>query len=270
MIAHLINTDAGNRGTLRVYLDYRRNNPDFLRDSAKMLLDNYERVLIITGFPIPPTMRAETDGPPGALAIARAVENLGGRAEVLTYQEVREALDRFHLSFVEGPDVSDYSLVVAVETPGRGKDGRYYSMTGAEITRGTFDRAILEARDAGIPTIGIGDGGNEAGMGKIRELVERHVPRGRKIASTVETDGLVLSAVSNWGAYGLVAQASLEFGRKLIPDWKEGEVIRTISRSGLIDGVTRNQTPTVDGISLRIHEGIVELLNALLEESMGG
>ncbi|MBP1912127.1 hypothetical protein J2747_001420 [Thermococcus stetteri] len=29
MIAHLINTDVGNRGVLRVYLDYRRENPNF-------------------------------------------------------------------------------------------------------------------------------------------------------------------------------------------------------------------------------------------------
>jgi len=268
MIAHLINTDVGKRGVLWLYLDYRRLNPDFLHNSARMFLDNYERVLLITGFPIPPKMRAETDGPPGALAIAKAVETLGGRAEILTYPEVRHALEPFRLDFVDEPDIENYSLVIAVETPGRARDGKYYSMSGLEITRETFDWAVLKADELGIPTIGIGDGGNEAGMGRIRDLVSRHVPHGEKIASVVETEELLLSAVSNWGAYGLVAQASVEFGRKLLPDWDERTIIRMMSKLGLIDGVSKTQTPTVDGIGLDVHERIVELLNALVHEAL--
>lgn len=268
MIAHLINTDVGNRGVLRVYLDYRRESPNFLHNSAKIFLNNYGRTLVVTGFPIPPAMKAETDGPPGALAIVKAVEALGGRAEILTYPEVRKALEPFRPGFVDDPAVENYSLVVAVETPGRAKDGSYYSMSGLEITRKTFDRIILEAKELGVPTIGIGDGGNEAGMGKIRDLVEKHVPHGERIASTVETDGLILSAVSNWGAYGLIAQASLEFGKNLLSRWDERAVVETVSSLGLIDGVTKTQTPTVDGISLEVHERIVELLNALVDEGL--
>ncbi|NJE09898.1 glutamate cyclase domain-containing protein [Thermococcus sp. MAR1] len=268
MIAHLINTDAGNRGVLRVYIDYRRENPDFLHNSAKMFLDNYERVLVITGFPIPPMMHAETDGPPGALALVKAIETLGGTAEVLTYPEVKTALEPFGIRFTDEPEIEDYSLVVAVETPGRTIDGRYYSMSGMEITRETFDWAVLRARELGVPTIGIGDGGNEAGMGKIRDLVVKHVPYGERIASVVETDELILSAVSNWGAYGLVAQASIEFGKELLPGWDEKTIVRIISKFGLIDGVSKTQTPTVDGISLNVHEKIVELLNALVGETL--
>ncbi|KUH32829.1 hypothetical protein APY94_08580 [Thermococcus celericrescens] len=268
MIAHLINTDVGNRGVLRVYLDYRRENPNFLHNSAKLFLDNYERVLIVTGFPIPPEMRAETDGPPGTLALAKAVETLGGTAEVLTYPEVKTALEPFGIRFTDGPEIGDYSLVIAVETPGRAADGRYYSMSAMEITREAFDWAVLRARDIGVPTIGIGDGGNEAGMGNIRALVSRYMPHGEKIASTVETDELILSAVSNWGAYGLVAQASIEFGRELLPGWDEKTIVRIISKLGLIDGVSKTQTPTVDGISLDIHDRIVELLNAVVNEAL--
>jgi hypothetical protein len=158
--------------------------------------------------------------------------------------------------------------VIAVETPGRAADGRYYSMSAMEITRETFDWAVLRARDIGVPTIGIGDGGNEAGMGNIRDLVVRYVPHGERIASTVETDELILSAVSNWGAYGLVAQASIEFGRELLPGWDEKTIVRIISKLGLIDGVSKTQTPTVDGISLDIHDRIVELLNAVVNEAL--
>lgn len=268
MIAHLINTDVGNRGVLRLYLEYRRERPDFLIRAARLLLNNNERVLLVTGFPIPPAMRAETDGPPGALALYRAVERLGGTAEILTYPEVREALRPFRVRFAEKPEVSEYSLVVAIETPGRAADGKYYSMGGMEITRETFDRVVIEARELGVPTIGIGDGGNEAGMGKIKELVERYVPLGRKIASVVETDELVLSAVSNWGAYGLLAELSMIIGENLLNGWDDAEVVDVLKRNGIIDGVTKRAERSVDGIDIRLHRMIVNLINSLIRQKI--
>lgn len=45
------------------------------------------------------------------------------------------ALRPFGVTFARDGDVSEYSLVVAIETPGRAADGRYYSMSGMEITR---------------------------------------------------------------------------------------------------------------------------------------
>ncbi len=270
MIAHLINTDVGRRGVLRLYLEYRRDNFNFLQKSARLLLDNCERTLIITGFGVPPHFIPETDGPPGALAIYRAVEALGGRAEILTYPEVEKAMEPLHVEFVRKPEPEDYSLVVAVETPGRAEDGKYYSMSGVEVKREGFDEKVMNARDAGIPTIGIGDGGNEVGMGNIHGLIKRHIPHGERIASTVEVDGLVLSAVSNWGAYGLVAEASVETGKNLLRDWNEGAVVQLLTKGGLIDGVTKRREPSVDGIDLKVHEAIVELLKAILDESLGG
>ncbi len=268
MIAHIINTDVGGRGVLPLYLEYRRKNFNFLRDSAKLLLDNYERVLIITGFAVPPQFIPETDGPPGAFAIYQAVKMLGGRAEILTYPEVEEAMEPLHVNFAREPKVEDYSLVVAVETPGRARDGKYYSMSGVEVKRGGLDHAVMAAKNIGIPTIGIGDGGNEAGMGNIHELVMRCIPHGEKIASTVEVDGLVLSAVSNWGAYGLVAEASLEAGKNLLGDWDEGAIVKLLADRGLIDGVTKEREPSVDGINLKVHKSIVELLKALIDGAL--
>ncbi|WP_297464155.1 glutamate cyclase domain-containing protein [Thermococcus sp.] len=264
MIAHLINTDAGDRGLLPVYLDYRKRNPGFLTSSVETFLNNLERILIITGFPIPPSMTPETDGPPGAVALAGAVELLGGRAEILTYPEVMNALRPFGINFVKSPDVGRYSLVIAVETPGRAADGKYYSMRGLEIGRESFDGTVIEARELGIPTIGIGDGGNEAGMGRIRELIERYVPHGEKIASVVETDELILSAVSNWGAYGLVALASMKTGRNLLENWDERAIIGSLVERGLVDGVTGERKLGVDGIPVEIHATLVGLLQEIV------
>ena len=268
MIAHLINTDVGGRGILRVYLDYRRRCFDFLTKAASKFLENLSRVLIVTGFPIPPAQIPETDGPPGALAVALAVEKLGGRADVLTYPEIREALTEFWDSFVERPRLSRYSLVIAIETPGRSADGRYYSMSGLEVKREVFDGVVLEARRLGIPTIGIGDGGNEAGMGKVRDLVIRYIPHGEKIASVIETDELITSAVSNWGAYGLIAEASLIGAENLLRGFDEVEIVEALAEAGIIDGVTKRAGVSVDGIGMEVHRKIAGLIESIIEQKI--
>ncbi|MBP1912250.1 glutamate cyclase domain-containing protein [Thermococcus stetteri] len=270
MIAHLVNTDVGSRGIGRLYLDYRTRNFHFLEDAAETFLNNLERTLIITGFPIPPSMTPETDGPPGALAVEKAVEKLGGRAEVLSYPEVMEALRPFGIPFAGYVDVSRYSLVVAVETPGRAVDGRYYSMSGMEITREAFDGLVIDARDYGIPTIAVGDGGNEAGMGNVRDLIEIYIPLGEKIASVVEADHLITAGVSNWGAYGLVAQASIIAGTNLLADWEEEMVVKALAGAELIDGVRKKPSESVDGIGLEVHREVVGLLKALVNDALGG
>jgi hypothetical protein len=270
MIAHLINTDVGSRGIGRLYIDYRLRNSNFLEEAAEAFLNNLERTLIVTGFPIPPLMIPETDGPPGALALAKAVENLGGKAEVLSYRKVLEALKPFGVSGTQDIDITRYSLVIAVETPGRAIDGRYYSMSGMEIAGETFDSLILEARQYGIPTIAIGDGGNEAGMGNVRDLVELYIPLGEKIGSVVEVDHLITAGVSNWGAYGLIAQASILAGTNLLLGWNAVKVVRSLIKGGLIDGVRKKPLESVDGIGLEVHTEIVELLKALVNDALGG
>jgi hypothetical protein len=57
-------------------------------------------------------------------------------------------------------------------------------------------------------TIGVGDGGNEIGMGRVRERLAGEGELIARIASVVSVDHLVVAGVSNWGAYGIVAQRS--------------------------------------------------------------
>ena len=271
MIAHLINTDVGNRGMLRVYLDYRKSNFDFLKNSAEILLDA-ERVLLVTGFPVPPEGIPETDGPPGTLALYRALAEVGKSPEILTQESVKAAMmsigKAFPLRFSDG-DVSKYDAVVFVETPGRASDGNHYSMSGLRVEGETFDWVAEEAGLYGIPTVGIGDGGNEIGMGKVRELVERYVPNGKKIATVVETDELVVSAVSNWGAYGLVAELSLKTEKNLLKGWEEEFVVRVLVKAGLIDGVSKKREVSVDGIPMRIHRSVLETLEGYVDWRLG-
>ncbi len=61
--------------------------------------------------------------------------------------------------------------------------------------------ALFLRRRSGTVTIGVGDGGNEIGMGRVRARVVRDVPNGAKIASVVRTDHLMVAGISNWGAW---------------------------------------------------------------------
>src|SRR5262249_41806717 len=87
---------------------------------------------------------------------------------------------------------------------------RCHTMRGLDITtrmapaERLFEGIKQHAPD--VTTIGIGDGGNEIGMGKIPwEVIRRNIPGGGLVACRVPTDRLIVCGVSNWGAYGLAA-----------------------------------------------------------------
>ncbi|AEH24978.1 glutamate cyclase domain-containing protein [Pyrococcus yayanosii] len=263
MIAHLIATDVGGRGIGRIYPEYRVREGDYLERAAQLVLKNLKRILIVADFPIPPTMLPETDGPPGALALAFAIEELGGRADILTGERTAKAISRFYEHVkTELPNPSRYSLLISVETPGRARDGRYYSMSGLEIKVRPYDGLFIEARRLGIPTIGVGDGGNEIGMGKIRGLIDD------RFASVVETKELIIAGVSNWGAYGLVGQLSLMEGRGLLGDFNEEIILKALVEEGLIDGILKRPALSVDGLSLELHTRFLGLLQAIVKAKL--
>ena len=105
-----------------------------------------------------------------------------------------------------------------------------------------------------VRTIGIGDGGNEIGMGKIpHETIVKNIPNGDLIHCRVPTDHLIVAGVSNWGAYALAAGVYVLRGVKppadLFDPDREREILEVMVREGpLVDGVTGKQTATVDGL----------------------
>src|SRR5262249_2075095 len=98
--------------------------------------------------------------------------------------------------------------LIALERVGPGRDGRCRNMRGLDLTDQTtpihlsFEDAAR--RTPPLVTIGIGDGGNEIGMGKIPpEMIAHNILHGERIACRVPTDHLIVAGVSNWGAYAL-------------------------------------------------------------------
>jgi hypothetical protein len=285
-IRDIIQEDVGGRGL--------RSDPNdnlitaFPRDFATACRSIAETpnpmVVVLTGFYIaaadPPC--GETDGPLGALFLARALPPLGIRVGLQTDPFCRRALeaglaacgssvpvqtippashpwDTFlevdWSGFVEREGLTH---LVAIERVGPATDGRCYSMRGRAITEFTNPAHLIVedlAKRPGITTIGIGDGGNEIGMGKLpRDTIARNIPNGEMIACRVPTDHLIVAGVSNWGAYALAAGVALLRGQRLDPLLfdldRERELLQVMVDEGpLVDGMTLQRITQVDGFT---------------------
>jgi hypothetical protein len=265
---------------------------------------------IVTGFYIahaePPC--CETDGPLGALFLARALMPLRVGVMLLADPLCVRALDvgLIHCGMgrltgenpaiaippashpwedwmkVEWEDFLKYERVthlIAVERVGPSRhDGRCYSMRGRDITAFTNPAHLLfeDAARRRLPTIGIGDGGNEIGMGKIpAEVLERNIPGGGRIACRVPTDSLIVAGVSNWGAYGLAAGVRLLRGAphdaELFDPAREQELLRLmVERGPLVDGVSGRREATVDGLAWDRYAQVLQELDRILRSQGTG
>jgi hypothetical protein len=148
---------------------------------------------------------------------------------------------------------------------------RCHNMRGRDVTAHHGDLAApFEVRPQGLTTIGIGDGGNEVGMGKVPwDVVRRNIPDGGRIACRVPTDHLIVAGVSNWGAYALAAGVRLLRGAPHDPGlWDvEGErelLELLVERGPLVDGTTGRQIAQVDGLPFHRYAEVLDRLGHLL------
>jgi len=238
---------------------------------------------IITGFFIPDAdpPSAETDGPPGAAHLAAAFAGARVPVRLATDEPCAGAVRAAAAATGAGEVPLDVlavtpgdaevagvldawrtvTHVVAIERVGPGADGRCRTMRGHDVSERTapLDRLFTSGERV---RIGIGDGGNELGMGKVRDLVIRHVPRGGEIACSVGCDHLIVCGVSNWGAWALTA--ALGFLRD---DWRaamrtteerELRILEATVREGrAVDGVLRRAALSVDGLAWPRHAEIL-------------
>jgi hypothetical protein len=258
-IENLIASDPAGRNIFGLVIT------DQLRLAAQSLRLG-RRVGIVSGFYIPQAGDGETDGPPGAKALGDALHALGIEVDYITDHwcaPLFRALDIEPL--IEPHDYvtrANPTHLVSVERPGRGRDGRYRNMRGIDISATTFplDDLFLEATRNGLTTIGVGDGGNEIGMGKVFAEALSTIDHGADIASTVATDFCITAGVSNWGAYGLSGALSVLSGRDLLPtaDGCMKDIDRVVRIGGAVDGVTHRHEPTVDGLDLSVSIRMLE------------
>ncbi|MCX7828802.1 MAG: DUF4392 domain-containing protein [Thermanaerothrix sp.] len=251
-IGEIIASDRAGRGAPRLF------HPAWLQGAAKAL-GKAQRVAVVTGFLIPEAMVPETDGPPGAVWIARVLLSHGRSVSILTDQDCLNGLSAAAQAagvpntvvrpFDPRVEVSSFDLLLYVERMGRSADGTYRNMRGLDVTPwvAPWDRLALEALDSseGPWVAAVGDGGNEAGMGSFREILSSMLPHFAPCLSVVGSHFPVAVDVSNWGAYALAGEA---FGGDVIPSPEEEmRMLEAMLDAGAVDGATLRRERSVDG-----------------------
>jgi D-glutamate cyclase len=98
-------------------------------------------------------------------------------------------------------------------------------------------------------------------MGRVRAQLVREGELMARIASVVDVDHLVVAGVSNWGAYGIVAQLGRLTGQRLLHTAaEERRLIDACVKAGAVDGLTRRNEATVDALDADTHAAFVALL----------
>ncbi len=251
--------------TLQKYLPQ-----NFCEQAADAILAHPGNVLITTGFWVAGT--CETDGPVGAIVLADVLKASGSNpvfvtdlfcAEILRACREHRVKEFPITSHAESQDIARSilkqerpSLLISIERCGMSKDHRYYNMRNLDISAHTakIDYLFQEFPES----IGIGDGGNEIGMGNfVEEIQAEKLP----VAPCVtKVRHLVIATISNWAAYGITAYLSQKTQQDLMQCVTVRTILAQLVKLGVVDGVTKQPDLSVDGFPLETLEGIVKKL----------
>jgi len=282
-IERIICDDKTGRGIKNIVV------PGDVERAALSLLESEGTVFITTGLYI--SDRAVcTDGPSGAVALAEALYKLGRNAVLVedgpSKPIIQCALDTagldipvvlFPISGREafaGELINEYqpSHIIAIERTGPARDGRYYDMKGRIIAGdiGHMDVLFRKADEMGITTIGMGDEGNEIGMGKVYDSVVKAVPHGEKIACVIPADYLVVSGIANWAAHGVCACMSLITGKNLMMEEKdERRLLEKLVGCGAVDAYTHRKEITIDSLETGDYFEVINRLRRIVKQHLG-
>jgi hypothetical protein len=310
----LVRRDPAGRGLISSEADRGVLCAGHLAGAVRSLVGDSGPVAILTGFFIPhgDPAAAETDGPPGAVTLARVLAGLGREVLLLTDEPCEGAvrasaraggLDKVELEVAPLVDSAGWCCdflarrghgdglghLVVIERvgPSHGVDsmrnqaregdppeaeflervpagswGCCHNMRAMVIDEWTADMSLLFDRlhefCPGAVTIGIGDGGNEIGMGAVawEELVAR-LPgeHSARIPCRIATDWNLLAGISNWGAWALAAAVAMAEKRvdvidPLTVEWQHELVARLVAEGPGVDGPSGTAVVGVDGLSM--------------------
>ena len=234
------------------------------------------KLAVVSGFYVPAAGAPETDGPGGAAILARAFQREGRECEIWTDARCIEVLAECAKAAGCAENtarIAPASLkerapdgIIFVERLGRAADGRYYNFKKQDISEWTapLDALADEAAGLGIHTIGIGDGGNEAGMGNFYAELCALIPGYAACLSVVRAEFALTADVSNWGAYALAEALSFVWGvRRGIEPGEETKMLEAAARAGAADGISGRCETSVDGFCAAALEKKIAELDAL-------
>jgi hypothetical protein len=250
--------------------------------TAEFCLGNMGAVMITTGFYVKGF--PETDGPPGAILLAWALKGLGCKITIVSDRDCLSLMrnvvgDEFELiefpisNFEESQKYASEllngyhpSLMISTERCGMTKDHVYKNMRGIDISDKTARIDLLFLSHPA--TIGIGDGGNEIGMGLLHDQI-KHIPSLVSDPAITKTTKLIIASVSNWGCYGLLTALSEMVNKELLPPKQEcWELVKSIVDAGGVDGFSGEREYKVDGFGEEVDGEIADLLHRYLSERL--
>ena len=277
--------------------------------AAKLIIKSLgpgKTVFLTTGAGDPRFLPAgETDGPPGVAALALAIHSSTGAAPLLFTEKpfcnnleatalaaglgIRDPNFVLNTSYTTAVlplayddsaeqqaskyiDLYKPDLVISIEKIGPNPEGiaHYSSGVPAMGDRSRAECLFDEAARRGIPSIGIGDNGNELGFGLISEAVAKFKPNGARICTRVKTDVLVPANTSNWGAYAVEAALAALVNRPEIMHTAEIEkrMLEACVATHAADGSTGRHIMQVDGMPAEASYAIVTMLGCIVKNGL--
>jgi hypothetical protein len=156
----------------------------------------------------------------------------------------------------------------------------YHTLRGTRVEPDAIipnHRFAAVARERGVFALGIGDGGNEIGFGRIHAQAKKIVPAGERcgcpcalgVISAVPTDVVIPAATANLGAYGVTAMLAHLLGkRRLLHDYEtELRMLGACVDAGAADGATGLRTLSVDGMSKNAQMALITLLGEIVDNA---
>lgn len=273
---------------------------DSMVGGAAQLLSGPPRVIgIVNGAQVPEKMPlGENDGPLGSVILAQALRKIGHTVNFYTDDAAAMPIERLLdwlkieasvIRLERGDEdtqidiANTLDVAVAVERLGGNPNGILYGATG--VSRSDFrcntDTLFNRMSQKGKSSIGIADGGNEIGCGKIHEIISQtlselnycdRTPCGGGVFSIVPTDVLVIATTSNLGCAGVVAALALLRGDAGLCHSAEDE-LRLIEKGveiGLTDAGTGKVIAAIDGVDATDHAALVGLMQSIVRRALAG
>lgn len=165
------------------------------------------------------------------------------------------------------------AAAVAVELPGGNQKGICHNAVGLDLTalEAKTDLLLAELKKLGVPTLAVGDLGNEAGLSPLQPELFAHIPYtapgecrcgcGGGIAAFAGADCVLTATVSDWGCAALMAaMALLKEEPELLPDAAlYSRILNAGCRAGLVD-MNGWHIPAVDGFGEELLLPVISLM----------
>lgn len=269
-------------------------------ETISQSVEKDDAVLILTGaghgINIP---KGETDGPPGAAVLGFSMNKALGAKIILVAEDdymgpIAECCRALGLSSTEHrfPKAHDLAkeetekifeqynprLVVSIERLGPNSKGIMHSLMGEDwsMFHGALHEVVLHANRKHVPSVGVGDGGNEIGTGRIVEKARPYILNGEMCrcpckvgtACDIRTDVFAVGASSNWGAYAVAACLSaLTKKREAFhtPNLERTLIERCVG-AGAKNGPSATSILAVDNVPIDADVAFVQMLDAALSD----